>query len=298
MVNVGELRGLLPPQLRTVPLVAYFHENQLFYPVRKEDERNQHFSLINWVSALCADESWFNSSYNATTLLQGLENLLRKMPDEPSLETLDRIRERSRVEPPLIAVTESPQKRPGPLHIAWVGRWEHDKRPDAFFAALRKLRDEGTEFRLSCFGQSFRQWPADFASARGEFGDTLEHFGFVESRAEYELALGRCDVAVSTAEHEFFGVALLEAVALGCLPLVPNRLVYPEIYPGAALYDGKIKSLVAQLRYLAKLKATQGTLVNEYARHDLSALVRKYDAQNRADAMDLRLVEIVTASRD
>jgi hypothetical protein len=56
--------------------------------------------------------------------------------------------------------------------------------------------------------------------------------------------------------------------------------------------------LVAQLRYLAKLKATQGTLVNEYARHDLSALVRKYDAQNRADAMDLRLVEIVTASRD
>lgn len=44
-------------------------------------------------------------------------------------------------------------------------------------------------------------------------------------------------MAVSTARHETYGVAMLEAAALGCFPLVPNRLVYPELYPTDCLYN-------------------------------------------------------------
>lgn len=293
MVDVAELRGLLPTELRALPIVAYFHENQLAYPVRKHSQRNQHFSLINWVSALCADENWFNSAYNARTFLTGLEAMLRKMPDESSLDTLERIKLKSRIESPIVAVSETGQQRPGPLHIAWVGRWEHDKRPDVFFSALRKLRDAGTEFGLSCFGQSFRQWPVDFSSAREEFGEIIEHFGFVENRSEYERALSRCDVVVSTAEHEFFGVALLEGTALGCLPVVPNRLVYPEIYPQSCLYDGSAEALTAELRHLSRLKEAHGTLAGEHARVRLADLTGAYDPSARAGAMDLRLDEVV-----
>ena len=42
---------------------------------------------------------------------------------------------------------------------------------------------------------------------------------------------------VSTALHEFYGIAVIEAVRAGCRPLLPNRLSYPELFDGEFLYD-------------------------------------------------------------
>lgn len=295
MMDTAEFLGLLPPMFRTLPLVTYFHENQLCYPVRKNLERDQHLSFINWASALSSDENWFNSRFNLESFVEELRVLLRKMPDEPSLDTIERIAARSRVMPPLVELDAVPRQTPGPLHIAWVGRWEHDKRPDIFFAALRKLRQSGTDFRLTCLGQSFRECPDDFRSAPEEWNAQLEHFGYAPTRAEYLSRLGRCDVVVSSADHEFFGVALLEAVASGCIPLVPDRLVYPEIYPAENLYPGDADSLAHALCDFANLKATRGTLQSEYASRNLRAVVERYDASLRARAMDERLVDVVTS---
>ena len=41
---------------------------------------------------------------------------------------------------------------------------------------------------------------------------------------------------LSTADHDFQGLSLLEACALGCSPLAPRRLVYPEYLPSQCLY--------------------------------------------------------------
>ncbi|KAA3645919.1 MAG: glycosyltransferase family 1 protein, partial [Proteobacteria bacterium] len=55
--------------------------------------------------------------------------------------------------------------------------------------------------------------------------------GYVDKRQEYIKILQQADGVLSTADHDFQGIAMLEAVACGCQPLAPNRLVYPDLYP-------------------------------------------------------------------
>ncbi len=60
--------------------------------------------------------------------------------------------------------------------------------------------------------------------------------GFVANRQHYLRLLGMGTVVVSTALHEFYGIAVIEAVRAGCRPLLPNRLSYPELFPHQYLY--------------------------------------------------------------
>lgn len=296
MLDAAELRGLLPAAYRSLPLVVYFHENQLVYPVRKEDERDQHFSLINWASALCADAVWFNSSFNRDSMISGLRRLLKKMPDENSLDSLQRIEERSEIQPLGVIPIHRGSKSKGPLHLAWVGRWEHDKRPDRLLSLLESLDARGLEFRVTVLGQSFRSIPSEFHRLCERFPHQLEHIGYVPDRHEYERLLSQCDVVVSTADHEFFGVALLEAVFAGAVPLVPRRLVYPEIYPEACLYDDD-DALAETCSLWFGQKKKEGTLEQLYDSLDLKRLVEKYDFERRARALDEALTGVTVDTR-
>ncbi len=72
-----------------------------------------------------------------------------------------------------------------------------------------------------------------------------------QTKEEYYQLLGRAKIAVSFAEQETFGFAMLEAVANGCTPVVPARLSYRsmEMYEGYRFEDfghavQKVKRLV------------------------------------------------------
>jgi len=128
-----------------------------------------------------------------------------------------------------------PARAAGPI-VLWNHRWEHDKAPEAFFAALDRLAARGVPFRVVVCGERFRDAPAVFDEARRRLGPRVLHFGWAESLADYRALLGRAHLAVSTARHEFFGVALLEAVHFGARPLVPDRLAYRELIPDEYRY--------------------------------------------------------------
>ena len=51
------------------------------------------------------------------------------------------------------------------------------------------------------------------------------------SKEEYYKLLNKAKVIVSYALQENFGFAIQEACYFNCYPVVPNRLVYPELYP-------------------------------------------------------------------
>jgi len=57
------------------------------------------------------------------------------------------------------------------------------------------------------------------------------------SKVKYYDLLARSKVIVSYALQENFGFGVAEAAYLGCTPVLPNRLVYPELYPEHYLYD-------------------------------------------------------------
>ncbi len=264
MLNLAEFRSLAPPSVGRLPAVVYFHENQLTYPVRFEKERDYQFGLTNITSALAADEAWFNSAFHRDEFLAAIPAFLKRMPDHRPLEVVEKIAARSRVLPPAVEPAEpaSGPRETGPLRVVWAARWEFDKAPEVLFAAVRRLVERGVDLRLSVLGESFEEVPPEFEEARRDLEPVLEHWGYLEDRAAYRRCLAAADVFVSTAIHEFFGLAAVEAILHGARPLLPRRLAYPELldlerHPerDRYCYDGSESQLAARLEELAQAVA-------------------------------------------
>jgi glycosyltransferase involved in cell wall biosynthesis len=293
MLSLAEFRGLALRQVATLPTIAYFHENQLTYPVQVEKERDLHFAITNLTTALAADAVWFNSAFHRDSFLTALQRMLKRMPDYQPFAEVEAIRQRSRVHPQGIHPPGAPRgaRRDGPLRILWAARWEFDKNPEAFFAALERLMKRRVDFRVSVLGEQFRRAPEIFTQARESLAERIDHWGFLPRREDYDKALAEADVIVSTADHEFFGVSVVEAIAAGCYPLLPERLSYPELLADVPaelrprfFYDGRPRRLAERLEELARgLAADEDWLDDaEAARRG----VAKFEWQRLAPRLD------------
>ncbi|SFR77258.1 Glycosyl transferases group 1 [Marinobacter daqiaonensis] len=239
MVDLATLKGL-NPQLAQTPCLLYMHENQFAYP----DSGRQHGSveplMVNLYSALAADRILFNSAWNRDSLLEGIGRFLDRLPDRVPAGVVETVRGKCHVVPVpiedrLFANRSAPVDFECP-HLLWNHRWEYDKAPERLLYLLRELRRREQPFRLSVVGEQFRSRPEAFASIREEFAGQLLHWGFQENREGYDRLLADADVVISTALHDFQGLAMLEAMAAGCLALAPDRLAYPEYVPPVQCY--------------------------------------------------------------
>lgn len=243
MCNVPALLGLCRRSLGDVPVVLYMHENQLTFPLSEHDRVDLTYPMINWTSMVAADRVVFNSSYHRDEWFDALPGLLARFPDEKHHRFVDAVMEKSTVLPvgaDLAAIEAVPcARRERPL-VLWNQRWEYDKGPDDFAAAVTRSFDEGVEFDVALAGERFAEEPSAFEVLRELLGERLVHAGWAELD-HYRRLLRSADVVVSTAHHEFYGVAVVEAIAAGACPVLPNRLVYPERIPAEwhdrCLYD-------------------------------------------------------------
>ncbi len=271
MVDLSALRGFVP-SLATIPTLVYFHENQFAYPDSGQQYASVEPKILNLYTALAADTIAFNSIYNRDSFLQGAEQLLAKMPDRVPAGIVERLGKRCCILPVPI---ESDCFRSNvsmdacslPAHsllaqwrcceqydsttmpsikIVWNHRHEHDKGADRLLAIFRELEGRGIDYAAAVLGEQFRNSPPELAVIQAEFSHRLAHFGFVESVDEYRMWLGSADIALSTSCHEFQGLSVLEAIAAGCVPVLPNRLVYPEIVSEEYLYKSFDDDIAAE----------------------------------------------------
>jgi len=241
MVNLPAVLSLARPHLEDVPVVLYFHENQLTYPLPPDRERERAYAITNYLSALAADRVVFNSQFHFDEFTEALPVLLRDFPDFTNMGTVRDIREKSTVlhvgldlqahDAHAASSASRSWSGTGPPVVLWNQRWEYDKNPEGFFRVMNRLDDDGNDFQLILAGKHFREQPEAFEEAFERYAERILHYGYAEDFDEYSRLLHRADLVVSTSIHEFFGVAIMEAIYCGCHPLLPNRLSYPELIP-------------------------------------------------------------------
>jgi hypothetical protein len=211
---------------------VYFHENQFAYPPGRGQHGVLEAQLVSIYSALAADRLLFNSRYNRDSFMAGVTALLKRLPDKLPASIVAELDARAQVLPVPVkpAAVSALELDPERLHVVWNHRWEYDKGIAGLLEIVKSPAAQALPFTLHVVGRQFRERPAGFdrlESCLREMG-ALGYWGYIEDRAEYMALLAGCDVVLSTALHDFQGLAVLEACAMDCTPLVPDRLVYPE----------------------------------------------------------------------
>jgi len=288
LMSMADFKALMGPDCP--PVLVYFHESQFFYPLAPGEKRDFQYGFTDITTALAADRVLFNSHTHMDAFFYHLPRFLRMMPDRRPRWVMAAIKAKSDVLYPgcrfgMRAKEETPDPAGAPL-IVWNHRWEFDKNPEDFFAALDRLVERNIRFRLALLGESARTKPTLFLSAKNRYGDRLVHYGYVASRSDYIAWLRRGAVMVSTALQENFGIATVEAVRHGCIPLLPDRLSYPEIIPeayhSACLYrdqDDLVEKLSRRLTDYPGCRKRFTALFESMDRFSWENMIRYYDAE-------------------
>jgi len=165
MLHLSVFLSLTRQKLSDTPVALYFHENQLTYPWSPTDadvqkQRDNHYSFINYASALAADAVFFNSDYHRRSFLGALPDFLQQFPDFQNVDTISDIGRKSSVLPLGMDLAKfddyaSVGENDIPI-ILWNHRWEYDKNPELFFETLFALDAEGLDFNLVVLGERCR----------------------------------------------------------------------------------------------------------------------------------------------
>ena len=302
MLDLPAYLGLIADaRIQQLPKVVYFHENQWTYPVSPNKRVDNHFGYTNLLSALTADEVWFNSQFHLDDFINGSRNFLKQMPDTRELHSLDALQAKARIIPPGFSPPLAPAKikindhnaglgkigspveqttnRPADraaendvsnqtdpqITVGWVSRWEYDKCPEKFVNFLRMLTAAELNFRLILLGARPRHPVPQLQEINATYKTRILHDGFATDIENYWCLLSQMDVVVSTADHEFFGIAICEAIWAGAIPIVPDKLSYREHIPASCRYQ----TLSDAVSLVAKYTSTA-------ARHHQSNLCKQH----------------------
>ncbi|MDF1838769.1 MAG: DUF3524 domain-containing protein [Planctomycetota bacterium] len=301
-VDLPQLRGFLPADWARVPTFLYFHENQLTYP-RSEAAPFRGDMGPAWaqiLSCLAADGIAFNSSFHLEQFRGATAGLMKTLPKPKPSSELRKALQHASVIHPGIDTSSFPQG-PGPdagapLRVAFNHRWEYDKGALDWLNTVSQAIGAGAEIQLVLLGERSQDPGPKYQARLAELAPHILVQGHLDSRDDYARTLGECDLVVSCAIHEFYGMAVLEGVSSGCTPLAPDRLAYPEVLGGGLLkiplYDSPDQRLEFLL-HAARHRETWRTAAQRKAMHGLAL---PHDRVHTFEGLDLAMDHVIRAA--
>jgi glycosyltransferase involved in cell wall biosynthesis len=120
---------------------------------------------------------------------------------------------------PVDEVPDAPRER-NAKSIVYFGRIDANKGLDLIVEACACLKEKGVEFRFNCYGTG-PQGREFIDRMLGVLGDDF-YYGGVVTGADKWRVLAENDVFLLPSRYEGLPMALLEAMAAGCVPVVSN----------------------------------------------------------------------------
>lgn len=220
------------------------HENQLEYPTPQKQEINETamalkehvYPVIHLNQIFGSDHIIFNSSFHKKVLTEHLFHFIKTRPEKShEIEKLlsDRLHDSSLVIPVGIYPFPAQKKdKTRKASLLWNHRWEYDKGPEEWVSRLDQFAWHEDPIDLYLIGGRARKdHPSPFLPLFSKSKYNIVEHGHLEYKKDYFDCLGRAKVLPVTSRHDFQGISVLEAIDAGVIPLLPNRLTYPELIP-------------------------------------------------------------------
>jgi glycosyltransferase involved in cell wall biosynthesis len=179
----------------------------------------------------------------------------------------------------------------GTKNIVYLGRLQEAKGLSEMVEACRLLKAQGFNFTFSCFGRGpdekefIRRMTAVLAD---DF-----HYGGVISGAEKVKALNAADIFLMPSRFEGLPLALLEAMAAGCVPIVSGKGSIPSVVEdgrnGFLVDPGDITQIVGKLKFLLSEGETGW---KEYRRNARETIRARFDIASYSQKLKALYSEI------
>ncbi len=185
------------------------------------------------------------------------------------------------------------ERTSGTKNIIYLGRLQEAKGLSEMVEASRLLAAQGFKFKFSCFGTGPDQQEF-IRRMTAVIGDDF-HFGGVISGKEKIQALNAADIFLMPSRYEGLSLALLEAMAAGCVPIVSNRGSMPSAVEdgrnGFLVDPGDITQIVGKLKFLLSEGETGW---NEYRREARETIRSRFNMDTCAEKLQKLYAETLT----
>lgn len=260
-LNLADLLRLMPALAR-IPSVAYLYSNQLAPAAQAEDQ----VKIATLSTANSATELWFASMYHMRSFLSDAAILSDQHPELGGRGPLRAVVSKAQlVHPPVDLVA--------PGHDSEVV--DAERRGRAICVDNRAVAPELYGSFLDAVAE--RKEPMTLQV----IGDALSHVSegmqvVVDARrdADVSRALRCAEIFITAQEPAAFDPLALRAMAMGCIPVMPETGFFRELIPAAlhkwCLYNGGAEDLVSKvmdLWYLRRPAVARSELDRIFTRH-------------------------------